>query len=102
MLDRQCRADAEIQGLLDKHYIAVHIDLGHGDKHMDLGLEYGLVFNELRIAHMTILDEDGEPVAQRSTASLVTFKDGATVYSEKRIVRMLDDYRSKGPPRDTK
>lgn len=93
MLDRQCRADAKIQELLENHYVLVHIDLTHRDEHTDLALDYDLDLNVLRTPHITILGEDDKPIVQKQSSSLVTFKNGSSVYSEKRIARMLEEYR---------
>lgn len=57
---------------------------------MDLALEYGLDFNELRTAHVTILDLNGDVVAQRIPASLIGLgKRSALEFHPKKLLDFL-------------
>ena len=71
----------------------VLIDLGHRDRNMDLALEYDLDFTELRTAHITILDRDGEVVAQRAPVGLVGLGTGSSIeFSPKKLHDLLSRY----------
>lgn len=89
-LEGLCRTNPEINALIDEHFIPVLIDLGHRDKNMDLALEYGLDFNELGTAHVTILDLNGDVVAQRTPASLIGLgKRSALEFHPKKLLDFL-------------
>ena len=95
-LEEQQQTSDEISKLLSEHYVSIHIDVGHRDKHMDLALEYGLDFDELYIAHMMVLDRDGEVVGNKQPDALaVTTKDGKQIYSQSRIAEFLEKHRGK-------
>jgi thioredoxin-related protein len=96
-LKEQCEADDRITKLLDESYVAIRIDLGHRDKHMDLAREYDLEFKDLYIPHMTVLDAEGEVVGDQNPEDLaVEVPDGEgrrTVYSRDKIFEFLEANR---------
>ena len=94
-LDTLWQAEPEIQELSENHFVSVHIDLGYRDKHMDLLSEYELENGKLRTPHLTILDQEGDLVGQHSSATLVQFQDGTTVYSKDRVMNMLNKRKSR-------
>lgn len=89
-LEDQMEASRDVQKLLNEHHIAIHIDMGHRDKHMDLAREYGLEFNDLKIAHMTVLDAQGKVVGNQTSGDrLVTLDNGDKIYSAELVAEFL-------------
>jgi len=82
--------DPSVRELLEDDYILVHIDLGHRTKHMDLAREYGCDFDAQAIAHSTILNQDGEAIAQMPHAKLLVDTDGDRVHSAALIADFLE------------
>lgn len=73
-----------------ERYVAINVDLGNRDRHMALALEYGLDFKNLRIPHMTVLDESGKPAGQKQPTELAVEEGGKTVYSQERIFAFVN------------
>jgi len=99
-LQTQCEEDEKIQALLSDKYVGVHIDLGTRDKHMDLAEEYGLEFNNLAIPHMSILDANGDVVANLNGEDIAEevgkgegFRGSGSIYSKAGIAEFLSRYR---------
>jgi len=89
-LEGLCQVNPEVRDIIDAHYVPVLIDLGHRDRNMDLALEYGLDFTKLRTAHVTILDRDGEVVAQRAPVGLVGLgRESSVEFSPKKLHDLL-------------
>ena len=99
-LQTQCEEDEKIQALLSDNYVEVHIDLGTRDKHMDLAKEYGLEFNNLGIPHMSILDANGDVVANLNGEDIAEevgkgegFRGSGSIYSKAGIAEFLSRHR---------
>lgn len=91
-LDDVCRGDAKIKDLLAKDYVSVHIDLGERNKHMDLARKYGLEFNELKIPHMSIHNQEGKRIGQRLAKELFVSDERTGKYSPKPVVEFLEEH----------
>lgn len=89
-LKEQRDTHAGIRALMVERYVAINVDLGNRDRHMALALEYGLDFKNLRIPHMTVLDESGKPAGQKQPTELAVEEGGKTVYSQERIFAFVN------------
>lgn len=94
-LDEICRRDVQINHLLVNDYVLVHIDLGHRSKHMKLAKEYGLDFNELKIPHLTVHNQEGKLLAQMVAKKFFASKEASGIYSAKPTAGFLEEHKSK-------
>ena len=104
-LEEQCNTDPKIKTLLKNHYISIHLDLGHRDKHMDLAREYGLDFDNLYIPHMSVLDRKGKSAGEQLPGDLSVPSGDRKIYSQPRIAAFLERHKgekelSKGAPKN--
>lgn len=99
-LKAQREGDEQIKAVLNDAFISISIDLGNRNKHMDLAREYGLEFNDLKIPHMSVLDQDGEMVGNQEPGDLAVEVAGnkgngqsGVEYSADKILAFLEAHQ---------
>jgi len=98
------KADKAIARTLLYEYEVIHIDAGRPNgKNLDVGLMYGAGgMREHGFPYLTVLDEDGKPIANQATAAL-ELKDAAGAASvaaghdPKAVLKFLEDHKATAP-----
>lgn len=95
LLDEAFRDDATVRELLTENYVLIRIDMGHRTKHMELAKEYECDFDQMPIAHSTILDQEGKPVGQMPHAKFLVGNGSSRRHNPKLIAEFLEDNKKK-------
>lgn len=69
-LHETMKSEKEVARKLQYEYDLVHIDIGNWDKHMDLAEHYGADLKNNGVPFLTILDADGNVLANQDSGSL--------------------------------
>lgn len=64
------RENGDVARELRYEYDVVPIDIGHKDKNLDLGERYGAAFGEQGVPYLTVLDAEGNVLANQETGAL--------------------------------
>jgi|GEM_PF-816784 len=91
------KKDPEIRRKMMYEYDLVLVDVGHGDKNLELAEKYGAKFAEEGLPYITVLDADGEVVVNQETASLEKKEEGVSEHEAKAILEFLTKHEATAP-----
>jgi thiol-disulfide isomerase/thioredoxin len=89
--------NGEIRRELMYEYDVVLVDVGQGDKNLELAKKYGAKFADEGLPYLTILDADGEVVVNQETESLEKKEEGVNEHEPKAIMEFLTKHQATAP-----
>ncbi len=78
-----------IRTTLSNEYRYVRVDVGRLDRNMDLAAVYGVTLSPGALPHLTVLDKQGQVVAQQPSRDLLAAPGAATAYEPDKIAAFL-------------
>lgn len=84
------KSDAAIAKQLDYEYDVVLVDIGQGDKHMDVVQKYGANL-DAGVPYLTVLDADGKALANQETGAL----EIGDKHDPKKVLEFLKQHQAK-------
>lgn len=88
--------EAAVRRKLMYEYDVVHVDIGQWNKHMDLAEKYGANLKQHGVPFLTILDADGNVVANQETGSLEAESNGFH-HDPRKVVVFLTKHQAPYP-----
>ena len=88
------KKDREIRRKLLYEYDLVLIDVGRGDKNVELAAEYKADFKKHGLPYLTVLDADGHAIANQETGSLEAKGEGAKGHDPKAVLDFLTEHQA--------
>ena len=82
-----------IRTKLSNEYRYVRVDVGRLDKHLDLAAAYGVTLSAGTLPHLTVLDKQGNVLAQQPSRELAAAPGGPTVYDPDKIAAFLKQHQ---------
>lgn len=89
LLDGKFQSDAKVRKELLYEYQLIHVDIGRFDKHMDIAASYGADLKSNGVPFLTVLDADGNVLANQETGSLEAKIDGENGHDAAKIMGFL-------------
>lgn len=93
-LHDQMRDDAQIRRKLLYEYDLVHVDIGQFDKNMEMAEHYGADVKGSGVPFLTVLDADGNVVANQETGSLEAPQDPDHSHDSAKIMAFLTKHQA--------
>lgn len=94
LLDGTFKSNREVARKLQYEYDLVHVDIGKWDKHLDLVEKYGADIKSAGVPYLTILDADGNVLANQETGTLEKTVDGKPGHDPEKIVAFLAEHQA--------
>lgn len=94
LLSDRLKSDVALRRKLLYEYDVVHVDIGKGDKHLDLVKEYGATLSD-GVPYLTILDSAGKPVINQRTDGFETKADGKNGHDPKQLLEFLTKHEAR-------
>ena len=88
------RADRALRDKLLYEYDLVHVDIGRFDKNLDLAEKYGADIKGNGVPFLTILDADGQVLANQETGSLEAPDDPDHSHNTAKLMKFLTDHQA--------
>jgi thiol-disulfide isomerase/thioredoxin len=88
------REDSSLRRKMLYEYDIVHIDIGKWDKHLDLAEQYGADFKSHGVPYLTILDADGNVLANQETGTLEAPDDPAHSHDTDKLMGFLTEHQA--------
>ena len=93
-LHDQMRDDRELRMKLLYEYDLVHVDIGKFDKNLDLAEKYGADIKGNGVPFLTILDSEGNVLANQETGSLEASDDPDHSHNTAKVMEFLTDHQA--------
>ncbi|HZW09805.1 MAG TPA: thioredoxin family protein [Phycisphaerales bacterium] len=87
-------SNPEIRAKLLYEYDVVHIDIGRFDKHMELAAKYGADLQASGVPFLTVLDADGNVVANQETGSLENPQGAQPAHNVEKVLGFLTTHQA--------
>ncbi|MEE9128866.1 MAG: thioredoxin family protein [Phycisphaerales bacterium] len=88
------KKDRDVRRELLYEYDLVLIDVGRFDKNVELAAEYEADFKKHGLPYLTVLDADGNAIANQETGSLEAKGDGAKGHDPKAVLDFLTEHQA--------
>jgi thiol-disulfide isomerase/thioredoxin len=88
------KANAEVRRKLQYEYDVVLVDIGRWDKNLELATQYGADFKAHGVPFLTILDAEGNVLANQETGSLEAKIDGESGHDPATVLEFLAQHQA--------
>lgn len=95
------RTSPEVRQKLLYEYDLVLVDVGHGDKNLELAEKYGADFAKQGLPFLTVLDGDGNVVANQETECLESKDEGVKGHNPDAVLEFLTKHQGHAPAAET-
>jgi thiol:disulfide interchange protein len=89
-LDELLNTDRDLKKALLYEYVVVHVDIGMGDRNVDLYRKY----EAFAVPYLMVLDPAGKVLAKQAGAFEITSKDGKEGHDAKKLLEFLNAHRA--------
>lgn len=86
--------NAQVKRTLLYEYDLVLIDIGRWDKNLDLAATYGADFKRAGVPYLTVLDADGNVLANQETGALEAKIDGKPGHDPEKVLAFLKEHQA--------
>jgi thiol:disulfide interchange protein len=86
--------NADIRRKLLYEYDVVLIDIGRWNKHMDVAARYGVDLKRTGVPYLTILDADGDVLANQDTGELAATNPGPGGHDPAKVMALLEKHQA--------
>ncbi len=90
--------NGEVRRKLMYEYDLVLVDVGHGDKNLELGEKYQADFAKQGLPFLTVLDGDGNVIANQETASLESKDKKVQAHDPQAVLKFLTAHQAEPVP----
>jgi thiol-disulfide isomerase/thioredoxin len=96
LLHDRFREDRDLARKLRYEYDVVYVDVGKGDKNLDLAAKYGADFKDHGVPYLTVLDAGGKVLANQPTDPFETkSEEGQKGHDSKKLLEFLTKHQAK-------
>jgi thiol:disulfide interchange protein len=93
-LHELAQSNQEIRTKLLYEYEVVHIDIGRDDKHAELAAKYGADLKGSGVPFLTVLDAEGNPIANQETSSLENPEGSTPAHNVEKVMDFLTKHQA--------
>jgi len=97
LLHETFQKNGDVRKKLLYEYDVVLVDIGQGDKNLDLARKYGADFKKAGVPFLTILDDEGNVLANQETSSLEKKIDGKDGHDPAKVNEFLTKHQASYP-----
>lgn len=94
LLDKTFTGNEQVRRTLLYEYELVHVDIGQFDKNLDVAAKYGADFKSNGVPYLTVLDADGNALANQETGALETHANGEPGHDPAKVLAFLKKHQA--------